>query len=87
MGGVKFNIKLFLTRAYLLICHVWKKHCVARAKTVGFPRVLSYIGKYRNHQVSLCAITNYLQMECYFLKCHFYSFCNQVELHFVAMAD
>lgn len=53
--GVKFNKKWFLTRGYLLICHVWNKHYVPRAKTVEFPRVLSHIGKYRNHRLSIFA--------------------------------
>lgn len=84
--GVKFNNKLFLTRRYLLICHVCNQHYAARAKTVEFLRVFSHIGKYRNHQVYLFVVTNYLQMQCYFLKRHFYSFHNQVELRFVARA-
>ena len=53
---------------------------VARAKTVEFPRVFSHIGKYRSHQAYLFVLANYLQMWCYFLKCHFYSCHSQVEL-------
>lgn len=56
--GVKFN-KLFLTRGTYLIEEAFY---VARAKTVEFPRVFSHIGKFRNHQVYLFVLTNYLQV-------------------------